>query len=446
MKGRAEWATALLAPGLACAVLTLFLPLKTKVLGLTLRPFDPMLAALIALTLLGGLWRASAVQGLHRDWWFILSGLFAVYLFLNGLLLASSKAAVAGFGQKAEFLLFTATLVGVGADERARERFIRVLVAGLVVIVVGVVLYHVARGKFAGYKDAGEPKWAFGLLASILFPLGFLDRSGARRLGLGLAAVLFTCLTLLSLERKGWVGVAAAGVFALYLSRITPTVSVGLAVVMRRVATLLLIVALGVAAMVLAVPVFVTHAMPFLERHAPAVVAEHIGSINELLQGLTDLEHSWKSVKSAHAGGRLFLLDFSVRKFGDSPLLGVGVKQFQTVISREGSPLGPTTTPHSELLRYAVETGLVGLAFYLSLWAMGVGRALRLADLRLAPRQRTWLLLAGALFAYGASMDLFVSAGSQNEFFLALPVGLTTGLLREATHDRAAAGVGAAGR
>ncbi|MBI2524624.1 MAG: O-antigen ligase family protein [Candidatus Rokubacteria bacterium] len=423
--------SALLAFGAAALVVSLFLPLKTVVGGLTLRPFDPLVVLFVAMFLSAGLLRGPAIRAIPRDAWFILFVLFAVYLTLNGLLLAGVKDAVKVLMQKVEFLFLAVTIAAVGGDERARDTFLRLLLLGLGAVVAGTVLWHVAAGQWVDYKRLGEPKWAFALLASILFPLAYLDRSRSRgRHVLKVMLLASVGLMLLSLERKGWGAFVLAVLAALYLRthRYAVRRTIGRRAV-RAVALYGGLIALT-AGLLVTIPLLVASVTPLLEERAPDSV-DRVRALGDFVVGLSDISESYKYVEAPNARQRLFLVAFSLQKLRESPLFGIGVDQFQPAIARDAPTLAFATTAHNEYAQYAVEAGGVGLSLYLLLWLLGARRVATAARMMADARHRTWVMVVGAMLGYGLFMNFFVAAGAQNELFLTLPVGLATGLWRE---------------
>lgn len=388
LNARTAWVATVADVMFALALLSLFYGLKTETGLGYLRPFEPLTIACAGLTAL--MYGRGAVMFLPAVG---AGALFLVWHTISASMVSVQNGLREGL-QAASILVFVCALA-VHCVRRPENRIARFFAIGIVAMAAYVALWHIANGIFAGYKKLGEPKAAFLILPAIVAAM-----LGQRRLPAATRVVAVCALLVVMLlagERKAFL---CAALFCALLMGLSPF-------------RLLLSAVAGVAAMTIAMAV-----------DQSGYVAGQFRSFGALWSpdqnfGILSYELYPESISNAQ---RQFALQAGMEFLQRAPLVGIGVNGFTPAIAA-AHPTAPgylLVSIHSEFIRTAVESGLVGFALYIGAWISGLMfwlRARRAAPLTLGERQAQVLIIAAA-FAFCA----FESAKSLTMLALFAPV------------------------
>lgn len=405
---------------LSFATLSLFLGVDLQVAEIVLRPFD----ALLVLALL--LWfyrmlRLGQTGIKKRDLASpitICMAFLSLYVPLDALWLSSFGTAVKEGIQYVEFLLYLLMVGTVTRRGTNRQLFMTVLFYGLSVIAVLTAGYHMSQGHFAGYKELGDTRYAFGVVALFTLCLYITQgRKGSTRQLLWLGAAL--ALMLLSGERKGWVAFGGSATAALLVvladsfrnrSRFT-------SLVLKSAPFVLVLFACG----------FLIYQSSFEVR---SYVTRQLSSFEDITNFIRTSGRSYMAAESSSNRARLFLLDYSIDVFWENPVFGIGPDQFMSYVQWEAPNENFILSPHNQYLTYATETGAVGLAAFVGVWFFVIRRSYYAVRFAREGRGAPYVLalLVFGLAVYGAVLNLFVSGGAVTIAFLIFPAGLALSL------------------
>jgi putative inorganic carbon (HCO3(-)) transporter len=269
-------------------------------------------------------------------------------------------------------------LAGEAARGRARAIVAAVLLAGLAQALLGLWQYQfrglgpehfqVAGGQFRAYGTFEQPN-PFGGFLGLLWPVaaalawswlarfwqGRQPRALGAALGLGLLAGVLGAGLLASFSRGAWLGAAAAAVaLAVRLPR-------------RALLGLALVAVSGLAGWGL-----------LRAGLVPAGIAARLDSFDDLalvadVRGITITEANFAVIE------RLAHWQAASDMARDHPWLGVGLGNYGVAYAHYGLLNWPNALGHAHLiyLNVLAETGLLGLATYLLLWAAVFAATLR---------------------------------------------------------------------
>ncbi len=384
LNARTAWLAAVADATFALAVLSLFYGLKTETALGYLRPFEPLTVICVGLTLL--MYGRSAAM--------FMPAIGAGALFLAWHTISASTVSVQnglreGL-QSASILMFVCALV-VHCVRRPQNRIAAYLCVGIIAMAVYVALWHIANGILAGYKHLGEAKAAFLALPAAV--AGLLTARTRMPMGARIAVIgAMLVLMLLAGERKAYL---CAVLFCMLLIGLSPL-------------RLALCFVAGFAA--------IMAAMAFDQSGYVAGQFRSFGALWSPDQnfGILSYELYPESISNAQ---RQFALQAGIEFLQRSPLIGIGVNEFAPAIAA-ANPTAPRyllVSIHSEFIRTAVESGLIGFVLYVSAWVTGVVywvRARRTANLTLSERQAQVLIVVGALVfcAFESSKSLTMLA------------------------------------
>ncbi len=219
---------------------------------------------------------------------------------------------------------------------------------------------------------------------------GYLGLTLPLAVGLIVAAVLSPSLPQpsLSRERRGWWWVVAAGSGALMLAAMIMSWSRGawLGLAAALAVMLVAVVARSGRAAVLGM-VFAVLILYFLAAGGLALVPPAIAQrFSDFVPYLGIMDVRGVEITDANFAvlERMAHWQAALDMWTDHPWLGVGVGNYEPVYARYALPLWPLPLGHAHnyYLNIAAETGVVGLAAYLLLWAValvGAWRATRRA-------------------------------------------------------------------
>lgn len=401
----------ILAVFVGLLLVSLFSGIAVEAGPVVVRPFDVGLVG--ALFILGGI--ISVSGRLHLNWRdpILLSFLLlALYIFLNGLWLASTTEAVVSLVQNVEYVLVLLLIADLSRRPSDRRVFIKTLVIGFAVMAAVTALWHIAQGQVFSYKLLTAPKAAFGFFTLFACVLYFVRQNSVYTL-LFVGSFL---LLVLSGERKSWVAFAGAFFFILWVRQR----------VMRRgrgASQSFWLRNLGAAAVLVAALAVITPYVPYISNQVSTLWTA-VSAIS--MEGIA---YEAGGIGSNRA--RLYLLDFSIQSVKEHPVFGIGTGQFREALGLYSFGEGFVLGSHNEYQRIAVENGLVGLFMYVLVWLFMLRRSLTLVKSTAEGRLFS-LLVATGLLAYGAIINLFLAGGALNTVYLILPAGLLMGLSAQA--------------
>tara|TARA_R110002072_G_scaffold89232_4_gene199956 strand:- start:83182 stop:84456 length:1275 start_codon:yes stop_codon:yes gene_type:complete len=383
---------------LTIAISTLFIELETTIAGIKIRPFDGVLILILIYVFISPGYKAQRAKIIHTLGHPIcMSFLFYLsYQFFNGVLLGSATSSVKELIQASEFLILALLVSSILTSGESRQKSLKVLIICLGIIVIANTAAHIFNGRFSGFKDFGDPKYAYGIFATLM--VGVAMTGGNLRSRTFLFSLL-ACLILLVLsgERKGWLGF----VFAL--------------------------IAMAAAADYIRVKTFAKVAIVSILLVAPlslwlsqfTYIQRQVSSIEQLFSIVTDGEisqaQSYETTISNQA--RLFIWNFSISQIEEHPIVGIGTERFRPIIQKLEIPNNLAPGAHNEYLRVQVENGIVGLTMLL-IFQAAVLRTLY--QLRLTHRKE-YVVGIGA-FTYGSVVNFFMGGGDAlNQFYFIFP-------------------------
>jgi hypothetical protein len=337
---------------LAAAVLSLMLPIRMETGLLLVRPFE----FLIALGMLG--WPLIAARRGIR----VPVGLLLLLPYLTWHVASATVGGPRNTAREALQVFVVTMFAFLVAQEASRldmKRLSRRLLLGIAAIALGTIVWHVAHGYWAGWKQIPDPRLSFVFLPVVLAGLILFAEAEKRRRLYFVWAGLFPVL-LLSGERK-------ALVIYLILS----------ALLFARGRLALIVPALA-AAFVGLLLLSTVVADPYLQKQIRTLVEpgasgnyEYVLATGQYLPGDTPSDVQ-----------RAFALHVSSQMFAEHPLFGVGTNQYEAIV-RETYPNAPEDMRlaiHGEFQRVMTENGLVGLSLYALVWVAAwvrLGRVLR---------------------------------------------------------------------
>lgn len=396
----------------AICIVSLFSGVTYDVGPIVLRPFD-------AMVLMGGaiITAAASVRGrirhLRKNSLYYLFLFLYVYRVINGALLTGAGEAVKELIQATEFIVLIHLISITTFTEEKRRKFLRVLLFGFGVSATVVAVWHIGQGSYANYKRLGDPKLLFGAFA--LLAIGRYMNSGAKESG-GVLMAFALLLAILSGERKGWVALAGA-VATMYV--VMQNVSI------RRVFARILRPRVVLAGGVLAVVgIGIALQFEYIERQFASMYDLYI------IASKVDLEMDLSQFETSSSNlARLYILLFAVRATLAHPVFGAGTGRWHDALNQMARTDDSRFMigAHSEYQRFAVENGLTGLFLYVTLWVLAIRRAIHFEKLFPVNQQHSAIIIVG-LSVFGAIINLFLGGGALNTIYLALSVGLLTGL------------------
>lgn len=379
--------------------------------GVVLRPFDALIG-IGGVILVGRASIRGRIDALQKNPVYVLFAITYGYRCGSAFLLSGMGTAVKETIQVIEFIVLVHLIAAATRREEDRRIFFRALLVGVGVLSVATALWHIENGSFAGYKQLGDPKYAFSLFVLLAIVSYLRNDTTVRRIVLASAGFL----AILSGERKGWVALAAAGLMMYYVLQGRSIRRLVSGVLQPRV-----VLGGGIAfAIILAGALqfeYVTR--QFRTMYDLYVIASKVS----LEVDPSTFETSGSNIV------RLYVLLFTIRTAFAYPLLGVGTGGWHDALAEAAQSRHSNFLigAHSEYQRMAVENGLTGLGLYITTWFTAlrtvVDRFREAID-----RHRTSVLAIAGLTVFGAVINLFLGGGALNILFLALPVGLLLGL------------------
>jgi len=411
--------------GLCLALLTI--PLSTEwsvgLGGLNLTLMEPA----VALAAVAWLWRGARERSL-RIW---PSALLAAQLLVLALFVAAALGAemlAPSLKDTLKWLelviVFVLTLDQARDPGAARLVLASLLIAGALEAAYGAFQFVTGRGPpfFAigpfmrAFGHFNQPNPFAGYLATALpiaLALAFLRRDPVTRWARP-AAVLIGASIVLSLSRGAWLGVAlACGIMLAAASPRTRRLLVPLA------AALLLLFSLASLGVL------------------PAVLADRLGIVAEYF-GPFDVRRAEVTPENWAIVERMAHWQAAWDMFRDHPWLGVGPGNYATAYEEYFLPgwLEPLGHAHNYYLNLAAETGVVGLAGYLLVLALGFRAAVQ----GLAARTAFWR--AVALGVLGSLVAITLHSAFDNLYVhgVSVQIGVLLALGQIAADQRSAAG------
>lgn len=385
-----------------------FFGMKIDAGPIVLRPFDFLVmmgsAFYFAPFLARGVW---PVVPMRPALLFYLS--LNAYFVTNALGFGSTSVAIIDAVQAIEMVLAYIIITRSLSTQTGRKAFLSTVYWLVWIIVLATVLYHIANGSYVRYKSLEEQKLLFGFVSALMFVAVFKSRREGSLLTI-FGFILAIMLTLFSGERKGWFAFAVA---------IMAIMSFGyLGKMKRRVLARLAV--FGGAGMLLLVALV-----------GASLQVEYVSKQFESLSFWGDVfSQEGQSQESTLSNEkRLLLMEAGFGAFAESPIVGIGAGGFPQYMasyyfaSQEVQEQGM----HNEYLRYASETGIIGLGLFVAIWGALI------ADLLLVARHRYRLDKTDQIFAifatlcvfYAAFIQFFLSAGAATFMFVILALATT---------------------
>lgn len=331
----------------ALAVLSLFTPFRVSTPLVYLRPFD----ALAFLTLAWALARGRVFPRGGIPTGLVLLLPYFTWHVLSSLGVSTTNGLREGL-QVAAVLTF-AWAVAVSLNEYDYRRLGALLIAGMVVITIYSVGWHVANGYWTGWKRLVDPKATFTFLPLALASL-LVARAGSRRTWLWLGWAVLGAVVLLSGERKGLIVYAVLSAGILARGRVMPFVLVAAAAVVTLTLASTLI------------------DDPYLARQVRSV-ANPLDSGDYSTALVTGEAAQGDSRSNAQRG---FAASLALSLIETHLLFGVGTNQYERIIEEQYHyvPEFLKNGIHGEFLRVLTENGLIGLLAYLTVWVLAFVR------------------------------------------------------------------------
>ncbi len=238
------------------------------------------------------------------------------------------------------------------------RRFYTYCGIGLTGLLIYILGWHFAKGRFFSFKFIPDAKAVFDLIPIMLLVLRRSGTPRARTLFL-ISAPILTVIVLLSGERKAYILLA---LFAPFLIN------------WRSPVTYILPLIIGLAA-----PAALT-----FDKYG--YVARQLGTLASFGEG--------RVAETRSNEQREWAIDYALRLAHDHPVDGVGTNAYTTIVWRHyGKGMGT----HNEWMRVLAENGIVGLIFYAATVIFGlIGLFRRRTWGR--PRPRNEMLIGFALF------------------------------------------------
>ena len=390
---------------LAFFILTLFFDIDFELSFVRLRILDFYLVGLVILMILSAgklkITNNPATTGLY---------ILIVYLLLNGILKVSFSSIIKEVIQLLEYLLLMHLIAEATNEPKKRQEFLDILFWGTGCIAFYSMMYNVAGGKFADYKDLDSPKHSFAFFA-LLAVARLLSSKRKSLLQLSLV-FLGLVMLLLSGERKGWAGFVIGSAFFIYL-QIKSSYSkkniggiINFFTLIGGSATVLILIFLSL-------PQF-----QYLSRQLTS-----LSDIGNAFSGGTD---KYASISDQQ---RIFMFTFGIQLFLRYPVSGIGIDEFKDYIIRETHG-AISHDAHNFYLKILVENGIIGLILFfiplvlifIELWKLSKNKI---------PHISRVARIVIALFFLGSVVNFFLAGKALSWLYVILPCGMILGLNKE---------------
>jgi len=387
-----DWIYAVAEVLVACALSSLFLPLRLELAFTQVRPFD-LFSILLFGVALARLKRLPAPA-----FW---SGLIIVMPYLAWhVISAFTYTTSSGLRETLQIgvvVMFACSVYAVLPVLRFR-RIAWLLLFGMTVITAYNVYYHVSMGQWFGWKtlgssSTGDIKYTFQFLPPVVGLLMLFDRNRAYfyRAAWLVLGVVIVC----SGERKA---LLAYGL-----------ISVALATRAR------LKLAVPALAALVVVGAFISSR---IDDGYMSIQLNSITNYSDVDQDRFDMIVRGAGPKSLSDSQRIFAFHVGRGMLEDRWLFGVGTNAYQDRVMQEFSyaPSYVLLGIHGEFWRVLVENGVVGWVLYVSIWLAAVFRLIKTL---------TWLNRAGAIEPHAVRLIFLL---------ILLPVGFSVAFEAAGTH------------
>ena len=403
---------------LALGVIVLFTEISVVTGGIALTPFDPVVGLLLFGILLHRLYAGSLrLRLLVADPIIVMVFTLFAYVgavnFYHGLSLIAVKELIQG----TEYVLFALALAGVVSIRESWSAFIKTFLGITLVVTLFSVGYHISLGEFTSYKRLGAIKLLFGIPVLIGFAWYVVDRERSRDQQswiILLTLLAYAIVLLLSAERKAYLGTAFGCATVWYAHQRMKAESRTLREMLHSVVRVAGIGMLGVAVIAILMQI------PMVERQVTSLL-----QVRSVVDVIISGESSDQLQSSSQA--RAVIIATGLTLLAQNPIWGIGTDQFKLRIGQFLDSERLQLALHNEYLRYAVETGLVGLFVYLATYVVVLYQAWKLAKTTTGWRHSASLITLG-LVVYGGIINAFLSGGALNHILLVLPAALVVGL------------------
>ena len=390
---------------LAFFILTLFFDFDYDVGGVRLRIIDVLLIGIAAMMILSG-----GKLKISNNPATISIYLLITYFLINGILKVSIGSIAKEIIQIFEYLFIMYLIADSTNEPRKRKEFLDVLFWGTGCIAFYSMMYNIAGGRFANYKDLDSPKHSFAFFA-LLALTRLLSSSRKTLFELG-TVFLGLVMLLLSGERKGWAGFFIGSVFFVYLQIKSSYSKRNIGGIINFFTTI------GTAATILIII--------FISLPQFAYLSRQLTSLSDIGNIFSDDNNKYASLSDQE---RIFMFNFGIQTFLKNPVSGIGIDQFKDYIMR-ATHGAISHDAHNFYLKILVENGIIGLALFLvplvlifaELWKLSKNKIPHISL-----QARTTL----ALFFLGSVVNFFLAGKALSWLYVILPCGLILGMNKE---------------
>ncbi|MEQ8268832.1 MAG: O-antigen ligase family protein [Parvibaculum sp.] len=393
--------------GVTCA--TMFVDVQYFVGGARIRLFDLVFASFILIYGLAVLasGRLKRMPGID----FVAAyGVLTVYWVVNAAFLTGVSIAIKETVQAISFVAFFWILTDLLADERRFRVFFITFFCGIWALSLGNAAAFIASGDIYGFKQgAGAMKLthSYSLVLSVLVGAFWLRKKSYLVLMLIIVAA---ALTIMSGERKAWLGAIAALV-------VGPAVAdAGRLASGQLIKRILLVAAIALPFVFIAET---TTEKTYLTKQVSSTFSAIDKFFNPAYDPTTDFEETISN------RARIYVTQRANEVVADNPVFGMGVNKFDSYIDQisVGLPGWMAGGIHNEYLRIAAETGFVGLFLYAALLLVLARRvAICIRSMPYLDDHLKFRVRAGlALLAYGIVMNAFRASSGLTVLVIFLP-------------------------
>jgi hypothetical protein len=384
---------------LPLAVLTNLIPLRARVGGLLVRPFEFLtLLALLAIVLHMNRRELASVP--VRRGVLLLLPYYSWHIFC-----AAPGGATNVFRELAQMVIMVmfAMCLSWGAPRLDFRTIGRIMTWGMGVILAGVAIWHMSHGIITGWKTFAEPRLSF-----VFFPVGlalyilFGDPRRNRRLWILWFGIL--PLVLLSGERK-------AVMIHLFLTMLLLVRKKN--ILLLPIVMVLIVGSIGGLAVTLNNPYINQQIRTVLNPQATGDY-ESVIATGHIAEGDTPSNAQ-----------RAFAAKVGLDLFRDNPVAGIGTNAYFDYIADHFWYMPPELriSIHGEFLRILVENGVIGILLYALVWIASWMRVRRAA--RSAVRTGLMTLRQARIYPYVIFMPTALFVGTEasgSRAFIALCV------------------------
>ncbi len=327
---------------LAVFIVSLFTDIDYALPFMTIHPIDIFLLGVVAYSILT--FKRLPFKHNSASLGFLF---FIFFIVVNGLTKVPVGFVARESIQILEYLLLMFLIADSTSNSDDRKEFLNILFWGTGLIAFVTVLYHFSIGKYAGFKDLGNPKHSFAFFSMLAILKYFTD--GKRTTWQLTIVIVSLLITLLGGERKGWAGLLAGLGYFLYIQLSTSAGKKNVKSIFKF--------SLVMLSLAIFVGLFITTLSEFryFDRQLSSVTdfAAHLFS-----------EDTSDVYASSSNEERIVMFNFSIKLFQQYPLFGIGINEFREYATKGTRGL-ISNDAHNFFLKVLVEEGIVGFLFFL---------------------------------------------------------------------------------